>query len=210
MTLDDTIRKCIFEYPSLYKDVSMQKSRIKVLDHLFLVIGNGFEWHDGYLYATSNEDVRTGKIKMVKPKKYGKEKFDKKLDEKYFATPIYREFHHHPDLMKLIKADPKFSDLALMEEISLYVPTPYPVCEFSAIVTAPDNIRADWLAGAIEAAEWALSFYTGPKEQLNQLNYQKVMNYKPEVINKLATKHPEVICKSLTRLRALAQKSKTT
>ena len=207
MTLDDSVRKSIFEYPSLFKDMDYAKSRIKVLDHLFLVIGNGYEWYDGYLAASVCKKKGRG---FKKPENYGKEKFTKKLDEAYFKTTTYRMFDHHPEILKLIKENPTFGDLGKIEDRSLYLPTPYPVCEYSAIVTAPANIRPDWLAGAIETTEWALSFYTGPDELLRQLSYQKTMNYKPEVLTKLATKHTEILWKALNNLRQLEAKSKKT
>lgn len=199
MTLDDSIRKSIFEYPSLFKDLDYAKSRIKVLDHLFLVIGNGYEWHDGYLAQRICKEKGRGFKKFPK---YGKEKFTKKLDEAYFKTQTYRMFDHHPEIIKLIKENPKFMDLMEIEDRSLYVPTPYPVCEYSRIVVAPDDIRPDWLAGAIEVGEWALSFYNGPEAQLQTLNHQKSMNYKSEVLSVHGKQQREILCKALERLHS--------
>ncbi|HVJ26132.1 MAG TPA: hypothetical protein VM493_01280 [Vicinamibacterales bacterium] len=57
--LDDVIRRSIYEYPTLYRDVDWERSRIKVLGHMFLCIGTGLEWcREGWLY---DECSRTGK-----------------------------------------------------------------------------------------------------------------------------------------------------
>ena len=203
MKLSDQISKSIYEYPSLFKDVDMQKSRIKVLDQLFLVIGNGYEWTDGYLAEMVCKKNGSGFKKFLP---YGKEKFSVKLDEKYFKNPIYRTFDHHPEILKLIMENPKFKDLSMIEDCSLFLATPYPISEYSKLNTVPDNVRPDWLDGAIETAEWALSFYTGPDSQLRTLNYQKSMTYKPEVLTSLAKIQTDILCKALKRLKTLGEK----
>lgn len=51
MRLHAEIDRAIWRYPMLYKLRSYKESRLRVLDHLFLVLGNGFQWSsDGYLY----------------------------------------------------------------------------------------------------------------------------------------------------------------
>jgi hypothetical protein len=53
--LDQHINWCIFNYPTLYRSDSYELSRIKVLGHIFLTIGNGYEWNEkGYL-STGND-----------------------------------------------------------------------------------------------------------------------------------------------------------
>lgn len=46
----------ILKYPLLYLDENYSKSEIRVLDHIFFVIGNGYDWYWGYplLDAESN------------------------------------------------------------------------------------------------------------------------------------------------------------
>jgi len=50
MKLEDHVRWAIYNYPTLFRDRDYTKSRLLVLNQLFLVIGNGYEWcPDGYL-----------------------------------------------------------------------------------------------------------------------------------------------------------------
>jgi hypothetical protein len=45
ISLEDYIYTCIFRYPSLYSRNTIKESRRAILDHLFLVIGNGIEYN---------------------------------------------------------------------------------------------------------------------------------------------------------------------
>jgi len=50
MKLENSIKWSIYNYPTLYRDNTYEKSRIPVLCQYFLTIGNGLEWHpDGFL-----------------------------------------------------------------------------------------------------------------------------------------------------------------
>lgn len=49
MSLDEEVWRMIWSFPTLFCDVTYQKSRIKALGHLYLVLGNGYEWQDGQL-----------------------------------------------------------------------------------------------------------------------------------------------------------------
>lgn len=82
--LDDVVRQSIYSYPTLYRQDNYEHSRLTVLNHLFLVIGNGYEWHpDGYLY-------------YVMPNKQGR----KTLPKNFFEMNLYTF-----DLPKKSKAD---------------------------------------------------------------------------------------------------------
>ncbi len=97
MRLEAYIRKIIFTYPSLFKDVNYEKSRIKVLGHIFWTIGNGLEiaytkdkskggyvTHDTY-YRKGGEWTR----RYDKP--YGREKFIE-LPKWFFNTKLTEEY----------------------------------------------------------------------------------------------------------------------
>jgi hypothetical protein len=72
MSLDDHIRWCIWNYPTLYRADNYEDSRLLVLHQMFLVIGNGYEWRpDGTL--TCDNDSKQNRKTL--PKGY----FDKKL-----------------------------------------------------------------------------------------------------------------------------------
>jgi hypothetical protein len=205
MKLEDAIAKSIYNYPSLFKDSNWEKSRIKVLDHLFLTIGNGYEWYDGYLTERVGKKVGRG---YKKPEKYGKQKFTQRPDEVFFTKPVYREASWSEEMKILIKDNPKFSGLLEMEERSDYIPTPYPVCEYSAIITAPDNIRSDWLAGAIETAEWAKSFHEGPPAQVMASKFIRTEGISGKAAKTHINRQLTTICKALSQLRLIEKKLK--
>jgi hypothetical protein len=201
MKLEDNIAKSIKDYPSLFKDSNWEKSRIKVLDHLFLTIGNGFEWTlDGYLAESVCKKKGRG---FKKPEKYGKEKFSWRPDQSWFDSKIYGDVKWEKEIEALIKENPKFSGLLSIEERSDYIPTPYPVCEYSAIITAPENIKLDWLLGAIETAEWAKSFYDGPPQQVMKSNLIMTEKISELSVHKHVNKQLKIICKALTRLNLI-------
>jgi hypothetical protein len=54
--LEDYIVKAIWNYPSLYYRDTYQKSRRAVLGHLFLTLGAGIEFIDGYFGCPQNEE----------------------------------------------------------------------------------------------------------------------------------------------------------
>ena len=59
MTLKDTLRNTILLYPNMY-------NALKVYNHLFCVIGNGYEWVDGELVDKSNEQRPIWRNEAVK------------------------------------------------------------------------------------------------------------------------------------------------
>lgn len=79
MNLDHVIITSILNYPILYKFPTYEMSRLAVLDHIFLVIGNGMEWYKGkfltYINYETGELITEAKLKKRFPKGY----FQKKL-----------------------------------------------------------------------------------------------------------------------------------
>src|SRR6185503_18150433 len=68
MNMEDFVFSSIYNYPSLYYSSSFEESKIRVLDHVFLVIGNGIEfipedgsfgpWCDKENYAAVDSDSK--------------------------------------------------------------------------------------------------------------------------------------------------------
>ena len=57
MLLEHFVNYSIYNYPTLYRSKNYSASRLKVLDHLFFVIGNGYEWKpEGYLCDHAKKD----------------------------------------------------------------------------------------------------------------------------------------------------------
>lgn len=94
MKLEDYVRKSIWEYPSLYKDVDYEKSRLKVLNQVFFVLGNALELAEpkdpkkgGYYVYPKMKKVK-GEWERCPDKPYGADKFPM-LPEDFFKVPIY-------------------------------------------------------------------------------------------------------------------------
>lgn len=93
MKLKDYVDRSIFEYPLLYARMtgSYAEARLRVLDHLFLVLGNGLKWailpdgsHAGYLtYAQYGAEHN----RLPDPP-YGKEKYEGPPIERYLTEPV--------------------------------------------------------------------------------------------------------------------------
>lgn len=214
MKLEDSIAKSIFKYPGLYKDANWEKSRRKVLSHLFLTAGNGLDWHDGFLTSEFDYDPDTDKLKRVKLKKYGKEKFDWRPTQKWFDEPIYRDLfkdaRQNKQLIKVFKAaikeHPKFEGINLLKEENRHTWKPYPLSEFSEF-DYPQNVRPDWLNGALEILTEALKFWNEPTPVLERDSHIKeIIEAKmigPHVITRVANDQIKLIEKYLKKLHNL-------
>ena len=90
MKLEDYIKRSISEYPSLYAGVDYESSRLKVLEQIFLVNGNGIEWANTGNpktggYAVDPQYVRRkGEWHRLKDKPYGKEVYDGPDIDRFF------------------------------------------------------------------------------------------------------------------------------
>lgn len=70
MTIKQYVDKSIFQYPSLYRTKSYQESRLLVLDHVFLTIGNGLEWNKAGFIADYGCRKNSKIEEIVFPKNY--------------------------------------------------------------------------------------------------------------------------------------------
>jgi hypothetical protein len=77
MRLEDRVRFSLLNYPSLYRVRGNPRlSRLKVLDHMFVGIGTGYEWHPtGYLAEMEHYEPYGQRTAPEYPPGY----FDKKL-----------------------------------------------------------------------------------------------------------------------------------
>jgi hypothetical protein len=128
---------CFKNWPTIYQ------TRIDVINHIFFVIGNGYEWVDGSIICTSPEDATSpfqNHRELVRAKRLARLKAsaaagDKRAIEtmqimgKLFEEPTPGP---HPD------GPPPYSF--------------YPVCDFSKICHVPDNVTDSWLRVAYGAA----------------------------------------------------------
>lgn len=128
MKIEELIEHNIKSFPTLFQ------RREQVLNHLYCTNGNGYKWCDGGL-----EPVSIGGKLIVESKKYETELDAAKRCAKEIYTP---------------NGDPVKYWLRLNKEMRNELKKPplyyYPLCEFSKLCTIPDNVRPDYLDGAME------------------------------------------------------------
>jgi len=107
MKLEDYVKDNIARYPGLYVGFDYEISRLHVLDHTFLVLGNGMEWAEtgdsktgGYMVHPKSVK-RKGEWTRVKDKPYGKEKYTGPDIDRFFTD----------DWIEVNILDPKNFDL---------------------------------------------------------------------------------------------------
>jgi len=141
------IAQAIREYPSLYRDVTYEKSRLKVLDQLFFVIGNGYEWSPkGILVERKFSGEKRPKVSR-----------SFKFDDDYWTKPLFETSY--------LTGPEGFT----RDVHARYEWIPYPISDYSAIVTIPDHVALDWLKGAEEVYEALKIFWAQDRETLNVL-----------------------------------------
>lgn len=118
MKLEEEIQYLYDNHPHFFQ------TRKDCLNHLFCVVGHGYQWVNGQLVSIGNckINVDTGEIMSI-----NEPKIELKGDNKAKQTILYdRKYYKH------------FSDQW------------HPVCEYSAIKTHSDDIQEDWQRGITE------------------------------------------------------------
>jgi hypothetical protein len=157
-SLDRHIAQSIFNYPTLYGH------RADVLNYYFCVIGNGSDWKNGVLtdhgsghqYAQENpdrdicdedEEVKNflGRNEQRLSVGMAVSSSINPIIDAIFRTRArwhnmevhYRKENAH--LLAIIPSNPELEDFTL-----------YPLCEYSSMMSVPDDVHPDWLAGVRE------------------------------------------------------------
>lgn len=94
MKLEDYVKQSIVAYPILYLDKTYELSRLKVLNQIFLVLGNGMEWawtkdpsKGGYMVDPVVKKVKGEWIRQH-DLPYGKATFNSPNFQRYFEEPL--------------------------------------------------------------------------------------------------------------------------
>lgn len=139
-SLEFAIKVSLLAYPSLFQ------IREQVLNHLYCVLGNGYDWWDGRLRETCEDE----KIETVETML-----FERKPEEEIQAwvkskddTRLDTALKEIDELLKKLGVERDENRVLQMFPFRIY-----PVCDLCAIMKLPDQIRPDWLAGAEEAVD---------------------------------------------------------
>lgn len=152
-------------YPSMYSTTA------QVINHLYLVIGNGYDWVNGGL-AESYDDTKQGIVRKMLLAGKSIKKIEKAVAEedhkrwKEMFADSDREYQKLRKKLGLKRIERE------TREPSKGV-TPYPICEYSALCDIPPDAKHDWVAGAYEAARLAVVYDSYDPRQ-TAANYQWV------------------------------------
>jgi hypothetical protein len=189
MTLESAVNLALLEYPSIYLCETYKDSRILVLEHLFLVLGNGYDWaktqdksEGGYLIRI--EDLQKTKSKFDPPynsqtvtkksqsyllKNYYKHEKDL-LKKSEFYTNTYKE-----ELLKYLEQEESVNkypnEINLGSKGSLRIRNElYPFSwRYSHIKSADlEYLKPDWKVGMIEIVDYALNYFENISKDKNR------------------------------------------
>lgn len=191
MKLKDSVINSMREYPSI------SGNKLDVYDHLFLTIGNGYDWVNGELIEPSNEKPNVISIEEAIDNLFNDEyRIDLTTDRMFFyigelnkEEKVVKESlqydlkRYAQDVKTIINAE-KLVNQSLFEIepiISLEGLEPectlYPLSKYSKIMNIPDDIKPDWLDGIKELMDYLLNsdfpsvveYRTTYKNELNQI-----------------------------------------
>ena len=191
MKLKDSVINSMREYPSI------SGNKLDVYDHLFLTIGNGYDWVNGELIEPSNEKPNVISIEEAIDNLFNDEyRIDLTTDRMFFyigelnkEEKVVKESlqydlkRYAQDVKTIINAE-KLVNQSLFEIepiISLEGLEPectlYPLSKYSKIMNIPDDIKPEWLDGIKELMDYLLNsdfpsvveYRTTYKNELNQI-----------------------------------------
>jgi hypothetical protein len=191
MNLKDSVINSMREYPSI------SKNKLDVYDHLFLTIGNGYDWVNGELIEKYNEKPNIISIEEAIDKLFNDEsRIDLTTDRMFFyigelkkgeivvkESLQYDLKRYARDVKTIINAEKAVNQSLFEIEpiISLDGLKPecilYPLSKYSEIMNIPDNVKPDWLNGIKELMDYLLNsefpsvveYRTTYKNELNQV-----------------------------------------
>lgn len=218
MKLQYEIANSIWRYPHLYFHLDPRIARLRVLNSIFLVIGNGYEWvkditnadylvYDRIIRKRLPRDFFNKKLKAIYFEPSNKQKVEKivkgyfhyfrRFSDRYEliiecskeeATTFCGEFGTPP--FRGMQMTAHYTDLVYPPEGLRYTVIYYPICKYSALseiyegVTTEgvplNNIREDWMAGAIEIATEAHNFYSGKEGAIGESSYKGNQQFERE------------------------------
>jgi len=193
MKVSDFISQSIQTYPSLYKDVDYERSKLKVLCHTFFTIGNGMEMAEtedpkqgGYVVEPKHKKNEDGDWERVLDKPYGKERY-KKLPKDYFESVIFYVYgSRNPiEITKKGRNDVYFRyDKKVANEIfppslykaeSLYEFSPYPFSENYSLACKVyyENLflQDDWMKELVFLCKRTLEYFNDENQYKNDSRY---------------------------------------
>lgn len=181
MNVENTIRQVLLLWPSI------SPNRFSVLEHLFITIGNGYEWQDGELVELGDQRGFKNRVPTVE------EAIISSIEDTFLSDLTFDFVHLHMTHKKFKSSQAgymeamRFKIECVKEEINLILRTeermhdmsipvfekypkymehynnlemPYPIMtiyQYSELCNLPFNIKPDWLKAARELYEFLVA-----------------------------------------------------
>jgi hypothetical protein len=156
----------IIHYPTIYQTVG------DYCNHLFLVIGNGYEWNSGELVAISGSKKRQKDGSWIGPEDphFRNEEAELAAEKSeclhnYLRLDIRR--HNHQVQFVLDNFDLIFDE-------SIELTQPYPLSGYSKLSSFPEDVAEDWFEAMVKTV-YALRAWCNGRE-LDRTNIIKTLS----------------------------------
>ena len=154
MKFKDNLKYALLTYPGIFPNA------LKVFEHLFIVIGNGYEWKDGELvevcgaeFCTNVEDAVVNNIKFHLMESNNGILVNKKMDVSTFNNRVKRVLKDC--IIPIFHVDERMEDFTVPDynERTDSNFSFYPISKYSYIYDIPDDVQPDWLAAIMKMIE---------------------------------------------------------
>lgn len=158
MQLEQLVKQNILKYPRSYKSISYKMSRLRVLDYIFFVGGNGLS------LAYTKDPSKGGYIVEPRYKKNGERKFDKPYSTKIKKSLVIPEDFFQKDIEENIGIG--FSDNEITQNFLKYFTNlnTFKFIESTLdiynIITDWEFLQPDWRQGLTDLIEYSLEYYS--------------------------------------------------
>ena len=152
MKLKTYVKHCIMQYPLIYRNA------LDVYNHLFYVIGNGYEWKNGTLHTygfKTKSKLECIKAVIEEHLDDAKKRELDLSDEIYTSKLSKRDIEEFAIMRYKSELKRALSEIEIVENAEKLAEdfTPqkdfkfYPICKYSKCMNIPDDIQPDWLEG---------------------------------------------------------------
>lgn len=175
MKVKEEIRRSLMMHPFIHKN------KLDVYDHMFLVIGNGYEWKDGELVTCSDNPVNISDLTTghAIDKIFNSREFSLNIMQSMIKCYITDDEPITDDRAEIISGmiiDRFRNELKNVHELVIQVLPEnvekaekdmmvihatdnfelYPICKYSKIMNIPDDIKDDWKEAVREFYEFLM------------------------------------------------------
>lgn len=188
LTLEDNINYSIKWFNSMYNG---KYARFKVLEHLFFINGNGYEWVDGRL---ADSCFRTDS-EIFEDKKFRWELLNgDKIDSMIKNTKLHiamceiddNRKEYEIELHNLEKYASSFNPyVTLFSSKTVIKSLPDNISSYCMIKNIPNDVKDDYLLGAVEIINFYLSKFSS---LYYEQEYQEIFNLKTMIFNRFGTR----------------------